>query len=185
MAACELGRGRVSDVRAAREALLAMIGDDTPIEPRLCRDWDSRFGRDEGSSPGREAAMALEELGTDVLPELTALLQDSRPAAREHAAFAHGLIESEQSVESLARALDDSESRVRSRAAWALGMIESTRGVAPLLEVLGGDADADVRRDAAWALGMIESSAGVDALAAAAARLRNEGFASRWRGRSG
>src|SRR5688572_6496426 len=90
MAACELGRMRAADVRLARSALLALIGDDTPVEPRLCRDWQNWGGPNEPSSPGREAAMALEELGTDVLPELTELLEDSRPVAREQAAFALG-----------------------------------------------------------------------------------------------
>jgi HEAT repeat protein len=169
MAACELGRMRAADVQSAREPLLALIGDAAPVEPRLCRDWDNGRGPDEPSSPGREAAIALEELGTDVLPALTQLLRDSRPPAREQAAFALGLIESEQSIEPLARVLGDREARVRSRAAWGLGMIESTRGVEPLLGVLGDDSDWQVREQAAWALGMIESSTGVEGLADAAA----------------
>ena len=162
-AACEFGRMRPADVRPAGEALLALIGDDTPVESRLCRDWDNGFGRDETSSPGREAAMALEELGTDVLPELTALLEDSRPAAREQAALALGLIESDRSIEPLARVLGDSDARVRSRAAWGLGMIESA-GAVEGLAASAADPDSGVREQVAWALGMIESAAGVTSL---------------------
>ena len=170
MAACELGQMPAADVRLAREALLELIGDNVAVEPKLCRNWGNWPGATEQlSSPGREAAMALEELGTEVLPELTELLRDSRPAAREQAAFALGLIESERSVEPLARVLGDGEALVRSRAAWGLGMIESPRGVEPLLGVLDDDADWRVREQAAWALGMIESAGGVEGLAAAAA----------------
>lgn len=168
-AACELGRLRAGDVRPAREALLALIGDDTPVESQLCRDWQNGPRTGEPNSPGREAAMALEELGADVLPELTGLMQDTRPTAREQAAFALGLIESEQSIEPLSRALGDGEARVRSRAAWSLGMIESARGVEPLIGVLDDDAEWRVREQAAWALGMIESASAVEGLAGAAA----------------
>lgn len=160
MAACELGRLREGDVRPARAALLALIGDDTPVEAKLCRDWEGWRGREEHSSPGREAAMALEDLGTSVLPELTALLDDSRPAAREQAAFALGLIESERSVEPLAGALDDPQASVREQAAWGLGMIESARGVEALAGAVD-DSDAGVRAQVAWGLGMIESNSGV------------------------
>jgi HEAT repeat protein len=169
MAACELGQMPAAEVRAAREALLALIGDDTAVEPKLCHDWWNWRSADEPSSPGREAAMALEDLGTDVLPVLIDLLQDSRPAARDHAAFALGLIESEQAIEPLARVLGDREARVRSRAVWSLGMIESARGVEPLLGVLDDDPDWRTRQQAAWALGMIESASAVAGLAEAAA----------------
>jgi HEAT repeat protein len=168
MAACELGRLRGADVRPARAELLALIGDDTSVEPQLCREWENWRGPVEPSSPGREAAMALEDLGINVLPELSELLQDSRPAAREHAALALGLIESDRSIEPLARVLGDPEPRVRSRAVWGLGMIESARGVQPLLGVLGNDPEPEVRKKAAWALGMIESASSVAGLSAAA-----------------
>lgn len=164
MAACELGRGRAADVRPARGALLALIGDDAPVERKLCRDWEGWRGRDESSSPGREAAIALEELGTDVLPELIALLEDARPAAREQAALALGLIESERSIEPLARVLQDRESAVRARAAWSLGMIERSGGVEPLRRAIT-DPSEEVRAQVAWALGMIESAEGVEPLA--------------------
>lgn len=168
MAACELGRMRAGDVLPARDALLALIGDNSPVESKLCRDWESWQLRDDASSPGREAAMALKWLGTDVLPQLIELLHDSRIAAREQAAFALGLIESEMAVEPLALVLGDAEARVRSRAAWSLGMIESVRGVEPLTLVLRDDPEAEVRKQAAWALGTIKAVRGVEGLAAGA-----------------
>ena len=72
-AACELSRLDADEVRPAQSALLALLGDDTPVEGELCRDWGNWGGRDRPSSPGREAAMALEELGTEVLPEVDLL----------------------------------------------------------------------------------------------------------------
>ena len=166
-AACDLGRMRVNDIRLARDELLALLADGTEVEGRLCRDyargWWSR-GRFYVSSPGREAAIALEELGTEVLDPLIDRLQGQDPVGRENAALALGLIESSQALESLSDVVrQDVTAPVRARAAWAIGMIEDFEGVDPLSSALE-DASAGVREQAAWGLGMIESRSGVEGL---------------------
>lgn len=164
MAACRLGRMDRSAVEPARGLLVAMLGDATAVDPKLCRDW-GRWGSDnqEPSSPGREAAIALEELGEAVLPDLVEALGLGDAARREHAALAIGLIESQRGIEPLTGAIDDPVPTVRARAAWGLGMIESERGIDALSRALRDDS-SEVREQAAWGLGMIESVRAVDAL---------------------
>lgn len=166
-AACELGRRDARDVRPVKGLLLEMLGDDTPVESRLCRDWEGWRGWRQESSPGREAAMALEELGSEVLDDLVDVLERERASARAHAAFALGLVEKERAIDPLIERLDgDDAVVVRRWSAWALGMIESARGVEPLVAALR-DPAAEVREQAAWGLGMIESSRAVAGLTGA------------------
>jgi hypothetical protein len=162
-AACQLGRMRTSDIALAREELLALLTDGTQVEGRLC--WEGRGSSNGGrfyeSSPGREAAIALEELGTDVFEPLVAILQAPDAVGRENAALALGMIESTRALDPLGVALrGDAVPEVRARAAWAMGMIESAQGVPDLAAALE-DPTAEVREQAAWALGMIESGDGV------------------------
>jgi HEAT repeat protein len=173
MAACRIGRMRNRDVSAARDALLALLGDGEPVERRLCRERGNWIGdRDEDSSPGREAAIALERVGSPALDPLIGILGGDREpggdnaVAREHAAMALGLIEERRAVAPLVTALDDEVEGVRARSAWALGMIEDSAAVEPLGDAIT-DASARVRSQAAWALGMIEAAAAVPALSAA------------------
>lgn len=167
-AACELERMGASAVRRAMPRLLELLPDDTPVEGRVCRDGTGwRRGWYEDSSPGREAAIALEEAGAEALEPLVRIVADGTPAAREHAALALGLIEDARAVDALEdRLRSDETTAVRERAAWALGMIEDAAAVPALARALA-DASPDVREQSAWALGMIESSAGVDPLTAA------------------
>ncbi len=89
------------------------------------------------SSPGREAAIALEELGTQVLDPLIDRLQGRDPVGRENAAFALGLIESSQALEALSDAVrQDVTALVRARAAWAIGMIEDPAAAEALMEAV-------------------------------------------------
>ncbi len=58
MAACRIGRLRRTDISSARDTLIGLLGDGTPVESRLCReegDWYRGRQRDESTS-GREAA---------------------------------------------------------------------------------------------------------------------------------
>jgi len=166
LAACHLGRMTTQEVRPARDQLLAMLTDDTPVEGRLCRDYD-RFRRSEHeeSTPGREAAMALEKLGAAVLAPLVRILEGPNATGRENAALGLGLIEDRRVIPALASALRrDNVARVRARSAWALGMIEDPDAIDALTRALRGDGDGETRGEAAWALGMIEDPAGVPPL---------------------
>lgn len=165
-AACYLGRLGAAEVRQARELLLGLLNDGIDVDAQLCRDQGGRWNQSEWeeSSPGREAAIALEELGSEVLDPLVQILEGGSSVGRENSAFALGLLESGGAVGSLVSALEaDPVATVRSRAAWALGLIESASAV-PALAGAAGDESAEVRAQAAWALGMIESAEGVPPL---------------------
>ena len=165
MAACRLGRIRsTSQVEPARAALIGLLGDGTPVESRLCREnWNWNRGRQQESSPGREAAIALERVGSSAVEPVIRVLSDNNAVARENGAFALGLLEDERAIDPLVGVLNDSVAAVRERAAWSLGLIEDPAAIQGLSGALG-DADADVREQAAWALGMIEHSSAVPAL---------------------
>ncbi len=157
-AACYLGRTGVDTIRLARDELLGLLNDGTEVDGRLCRDhardWWNR-SRFYVSSPGREAAMALEELGTQVLDPLIDRLQRQDPVGRENAAFALGLIESSQALEALSDAVrQDVTALVRARAAWAIGMIEDPAAAEALIEAVE-DEDPTVWGEAIRALGML------------------------------
>ncbi len=170
-AACYLGRTRVDDIRLARDELLGLLTDGTEVDGRLCRDyargwWNrSRFyGRFYVSSPGREAAIALQELGTQVLDPLIDRLQGQNPVGRENAAFALGLIESSQALEALSDAVcQDVTALVRARAAWAIGMIEDPAAAETLIEAIE-DADPTVWGEAIRALGMLVRRSGFEGI---------------------
>ena len=77
MAACELNEMGASAVRVARDELLILLTDPSVVDGRLCRDYHRggwRDGEKYQSSPGREAAYALEELGEDILGPLQTIL---------------------------------------------------------------------------------------------------------------
>jgi len=167
MAACRIGRLRGVDVSPARDALVALLGDDAAVESKLCREHENWMdGRERPNSPGREAAIALEDVGAGAVDPVAEVLRNGSPVARENAAFALGLIEDERAIDALASALGDDTEAVRARAAWSLGMIEDAAAVEPLGRALE-DRSAEVREQAAWALGMIEDRAGVEGLSRA------------------
>jgi len=168
MAACRLGRLRGEDVSAAQDALVALLGDAEAVESKLCREHEN-WGRSgqEGSTPGREAAIALEEVGAAAIGPVTDVLRNGSVAARVNAAMALGLIEDQEAIDALVAALQDDDAElVRARSAWALGLIEDVAAAEALGRALE-DAAPEVREQAAWGLGMIESAGAVPALSGA------------------
>lgn len=165
MAACELGELGSTAVRRAMPRLLTLLADDATVEGRLCRDgYGWRRGWHDDSSPGREAAIALDEVGSEALQPLIDVLSEGTPAARDNAGLALGLIEDSRALPALEQRLrTDDQARVRERSAWALGMIEDSGAVETLTRARSDD-NVRVREQVAWALGMIESADGVDAL---------------------
>jgi HEAT repeat protein len=148
-AACLLGKkGR--NAESAVPALIRILDDATPVERPAC--GDERWKSNEETSPGREAAVALSDMGRQTLDPLIDALADDSWVTRMHAALALGLIEDRRAVEPLTVRLTDEVPRVRARVAWALGMIEDHEGVGALTAVLT-DESPDVREQAAWALG--------------------------------
>ncbi len=178
-----LGACRLGDMRSRGTALMsdlvALLSDDTLLTRHPCREDEGRGhgSSDEGcddedcwrhTSPGKEAAIALADIGGPAVDVLIDALQHTSAIVRHNGALGLGLLEREDTIEPLAGALQDTETRVRARVAWALGMVESASAV-PALATALDDRKAAVREQAAWALGMIESASAVPALASAIA----------------
>src|SRR5262249_8475478 len=160
-AAYSLGKGRDKSA-AAIPNLIALLGDGTEVDPRAYRkqQYWCNDGKDMSecmSSPGREAAMALSQIGSQSVEPLIGALHASQTLMRENAAWSLGAIRDDRAVKPLIAALQDEASGVRTNAAWALGAYgkrsrEDT--VEPLIQRLG-DHEPRVRQQAAWALGAI------------------------------
>jgi HEAT repeat protein len=176
--ACQLGERPIAAV-VAIPIMVSMLGDDVPVPAIECEmsPWlrrqvqvsaDAR--RWSETSPAKEAAEALGEIGDPAVPSLLQALRHSDWKTRKFAAHAFGetdhLIEVGQAVSALATILGDDHPEVRDRAAWALGELEEPSAVPALARALG-DQDATVREKAAWALGEIEDPSAVAGLTAA------------------
>jgi HEAT repeat protein len=177
-AACQLGR-RHAEAASAIPILLSMLGDAVTVSALECdmTPWlrrtlptsaDARKWME--TSPAKEAAEALGDIGNAAVPGLLQSLADGNSTIRTFAALGLGevdrIVELEKVVGALGGRLTDTDPAVRDRSAWALGEIEDARAVEPLLKALR-DTDARVRARVAWALGEIEDPSAVNALVAA------------------
>ena len=140
--------------------LVAMLGDDTPIEPIKCWEegrWTPALDSFKHPSPGEQAAIALASMGTPALEPLTNALHDANPSVRRNAAWAIGELTNMQekeratAVAPLVRLLDDPDEWVRMAAAQALGEIRDERAGEGLIALLSDDKWRP-RKVAAWAL---------------------------------
>ena len=176
--ACQLGE-RPAAAIVAIPILVSMLGDDTVVpaiecdmSPWLRRELavsaDARKWSE--TSPAKEAAEALGEIGDPAVPSLLQALRHADWKSRKYAAHAFGetdrITETGNAVAALGATLRDDHAEVRDRAAWALGELEEPAAVPALVRALG-DSDAAVREKAAWALGEIEQASAVPALTAA------------------
>lgn len=167
--ACELGRKQVMDMIPA---LVAMLGDDAPIEPLRCWDsgrWSPALDSFKQPSPGEQAAIALASMGTPAFKPLMAALNDGSVSARRNAAWAIGELtnmsegERAEAVPALISLLGDSDDWVRTAAARALGEIRDERAVEPLVSALA-DGRWRVRALASWALSEMKEERAVEPL---------------------
>ena len=176
--ACQLGERPVAAI-VAIPILISMLGDDIAVPAiecemspwlrrELARSADARRWAE--TSPAKEAAEALGEIGDPAVPSLLQALRHADWKTRKYAAHAFGetdrLTEIGKAVAALGATLRDDHAEVRDRAAWALGELEEPAAVPALVRALG-DSDAAVREKAAWALGEIEEPSAVPALTAA------------------
>ena len=168
-AACSAGRSRTV---GAIPMLMAMLGDDTPIEPVKCWEegrWSPALDSFKHPSPGEQAAIALASMGTPALEPLTNALNDTNPSVRRNAAWAIGELtnmrdkQRANAVPPLVRLLDDSDEWVRMAAAQALGEIRDERAVEGLITLLSDD-KWQPRKVAAWALGEMKEERAVERL---------------------
>lgn len=120
-AACglrEIGR----EAATALDALVAMLGDDAPVEQSGCGGrW--RVGLEWLTTPGEQAAAALAEIGRPSVDPLLRALKHTSAFARRNAAWALGAIGEKSAIPALIEALKDESPKVREQAAWALGKV--------------------------------------------------------------
>ena len=179
-AACQIGR-RHAEAASAIPILLSMLSDDVPVPALECEmsSWlrrtlpSSPDGRKwMETSPAKEAAEALGDIGNAAVPGLLQSLAHVDWKVRAFAALGLGevdqILERGQVIDALGNRLSDGHPDVRDRSAWALGEIEDATAVEPLLKALH-DGDVRVRARAAWALGEIEHPSAVSGLLAAMA----------------
>jgi len=177
-AACRIGRLGFR-AKGAVTALVELLSDASAVEDIDCdhRGWHNSAGRWE-TSPGRQAARALADIGNRSFDPLVLALDGSSWVARKNAAFALGRLENERAVAPLAALFGDAMPAVREQAAWALGRIDHPDALAPLVDALEKDSHDRVREQAAWALGRLEDESAVPPLAVAlkdtSARVREQ-----------
>jgi HEAT repeat protein len=174
-AACQIGHQHAK-AASAIPILLSMLSDDVSVSAIECTmsPWlgrslattaDARKWSE--TSPAKEAAEALGDIGNASVPGLLQALGSSNWKIRKFAAVGLGevsqILDRTQVIAALASHLTDVHPDVRERSAWALGEIEDAAAVEPLLNALN-DGEARVRVRAAWALGEIESPSAVNGL---------------------
>ncbi|HEV8482225.1 MAG TPA: HEAT repeat domain-containing protein [Blastocatellia bacterium] len=167
-AACAL-RSAGKSAAAAIPALVKMLADDTPVGSIDCEregSWRRGDGNVEDNSPGKQAALALAEIGDEAIEPLINNLRQPDLHARKNSAFALGLIKNPHTVEPLIDSLRDASWQVRSQAAWGLGLKHDQRVVEPLVTALK-DGDWQVREQASWALGLQGDKRSVEPLSTA------------------
>lgn len=173
-AACTAGRARDA---GAIPALLAMLGDDTPVEETRCYGegrWSPRLQSFEHPSPGEQAALALASISGSVVDPLVAALNDRSPVVRRNAAWAIGEVRGSMFVARgnalapLIRLLSDGDATVRRAAAFSLSELKDSDAVEPLIRALD-DRDDAMRAMAAFALAEIKDGRATPALTRLAA----------------
>ncbi|MET0646790.1 MAG: HEAT repeat domain-containing protein [Pyrinomonadaceae bacterium] len=166
MATCALRKaGRNAAV--ATSSLIAMLGDDTFINPIRCLEDDRYYS--EKTSPGREAAKTLAAMGEPALEHLLRALRGGDWRARKNAAWALGEMRYDDSstrtraIRALGAAIEDEHREVQTGAIDSLGEIRDGDALKPLVAALKRP-DSKVRERAALALGEIRDSAAVESL---------------------
>jgi beta-lactamase regulating signal transducer with metallopeptidase domain/HEAT repeat protein len=168
-AACAAGRARDA---GAIPALLAMLGDETPIPAVRCYDgrWTPALTTFHHPSPGEQAALALASISRPAIDALVGALDDRAPAVRRNAAWAIGearggsMVGRGAALTPLIRLLADGDATVRRAAAFGLSELKDRDAVEPLIVALG-DRDAAVRGTVVFALGEIRDRRAVQTLA--------------------
>ena len=168
-AACEAGKKRDLE---AMSSLLAMLGDDTELEPLICWSsgrWSPALDTFKHSSPGEQAAIALASMGRDAFMPLVNQLDNSNSVVRRNAAWAIGELtnmvpgERVAAIPQLLSLLVDSDAWVRMAASRALGELRDKQATETLMLTLA-DADWRVRQMSAWALSEMKDERAVKAL---------------------
>lgn len=168
-AACDAGKNQDA---AAINSLVAMLGDDRPVEPIPCWTtgrWTPALDTFKHPSPGEQAALALASLGRKAFGPLMNQLDNASAVTRRNAAWAIGELtnmppgERAPAIPQLIALLGDNDPWVRMAAARAIGEVRDSRATDTLIATLS-DADWRVRELAAWALNEMKERRAVAAL---------------------
>lgn len=136
-----------SDARVAVPFLMSMLEDKESYMDSFQAGTLTIHGF---STPGRQAAVALGNVGGPAVAPLLALLGSPR-ADRDLAVVALGITRDPSAVMPLVKALTDKTAAVRAEAASALGAMKDRRAVEPLIEALS-DPEPNVQSNAESAL---------------------------------
>lgn len=165
------------DVRAVSVQALGLIGTMDAVGPMLdllsngeettrMIVWDALVQiRDKllrQETPLTALKHALLQRQSSLAQTIIQALQDKRPAVREFAAWALGLMQEQQALESLLITLLDDNVTVRQAVAEALGQLRE-QSLPALLKMLQAP-QAEIREMAAWTLGTIKNRAALPAL---------------------
>ncbi len=99
-----------------------------------------------------------------VVPVLAEAMSDSDPCVARTGSRLLGRMEHVQANDRLLAALRDTSAQVREMAALGLGVAEPDAALAPLIDVLSGDAEPRVTVMAAWALGELGNPEAIESL---------------------
>ena len=143
-AACQIGR-RHAEAASAIPVLLSMLNDEVTVPALECgmSPWLRRTlpvspdaQKWSQTSPAREAAEALGDIGNAAVPGLLQALGNRDWKTRKFAAVGLGEVnridDRPAVVEALVARLADAVADVRDQSAWALGEIEDATAVEPL-----------------------------------------------------
>jgi hypothetical protein len=126
--------------------LVKMLGDLTPLE------WSNTNRRDYRTSPGKEAAFALAQIGPAAFEPLMAAMKSESCWARGYAARGLGRLKDPRALVPLIAALKDEFVNVWESAALGLGELGDRRAVGSLIEALAHNSSYDMQQAAVWAL---------------------------------
>lgn len=152
----QLGQRR-SEAKPAISALIAVLGDDEPVDPRKMGTWSWHYrwrGADgpQPTSPGFQAANALGNIGKAAVKPLINELKNKSWFARMNAADALGDIEDKSSLPSLISALKaENNDDAKVEMLDAIGEMEDASTI-PVLGSFIKDKVVRVRLEAVWAL---------------------------------
>jgi len=171
MAAVRLGQ--MGDLaQAAIPFLLSMLDDSVSLEwEKTSTEGPLEHARrvlmglykEQRTSPGKEAALAIGRLCTRAIPQLLEALEHQDPTVRVNASIALSRIGDTTAVPALLPLLKAPEARVRAQAARSLGELGDRRAAQPLVEALH-DPDVEVRKEAVGALGELRDPKTLEAM---------------------
>jgi HEAT repeat protein/beta-lactamase regulating signal transducer with metallopeptidase domain len=149
--------------------LIGILGDEQQVDPVEIGYKSSGWGPNGHywyTTPGREAAGALEEIGKQAVEPLLKALNDTDPTVRMRVVHILGELGDARAFGPILARLSDEDAGVRQAAAWAMGENHYREAIDPLRKSLS-DESPGVREMAIWALMEMEDIGSTPAFAKA------------------